>query len=305
MNDRAAFPYRTAAAFDAALKDRLQSTANDSVYDLAELRRQFAYDRLLARVFTADPERWVLKGGSGLLARIPGQARHSMDIDLFFRGELNDAVAALVEIGADDAFGDFFTFDISPNQSQFGDGATGMNLSVTGFLGDKQFQSFNVDLVISSNTTKAPDLVAGLAPVSIPGLPVAPYVVYSVVDHIADKHAAMTATYGEGARPSTRYRDMVDLVLVATTQAVNASDLRTALLSEFGHRGLEVPATVNAPDSSWTAGYAKEASKVPHLRQQTLSSALAVVRRMLDPVLADAVAGQWSPDQLGWVEDPQ
>jgi len=300
MPEATAFPYRTAEAFDAALKDRLQSAAKDSVYELTELRRQFAYDRLLARVFTADPDRWVLKGGSGLLARIPGQARHSKDIDLYFRGELDDAVAALRDVGSDDAFGDFFTFDFSPNRGQFGDGAAGMNLSVTAFLGDKEFQAFTVDLVISSNATKAPDLVAGLAPVSIPGLPVTTYVVYSVVDHIADKHAAMIATYGAGARPSTRYRDLVDLVLVATTQSVDAAELRVALLSECAHRGLEVPSTVDAPDDSWTAGYAREAAKVPHLQQQDLSSALAVVRQMLDPVFAGEVAGHWSPDRLTW-----
>lgn len=80
------FPYASPSAFDAAIKDRLQTASVDSPYTLAELRRQFAYDRFLARVFSAESDRWILKGGGGMLARIPNQARHSMDIDLFYRG---------------------------------------------------------------------------------------------------------------------------------------------------------------------------------------------------------------------------
>jgi hypothetical protein len=47
-----------------------------------ELLRQFAYARLLARIFVLEPERWVLKGATGLLARLPS-ARHSLDVDLW------------------------------------------------------------------------------------------------------------------------------------------------------------------------------------------------------------------------------
>jgi hypothetical protein len=60
----------------------------------AELHRQFAYDRLLAWLFLSEPDRWLLKGGGGLLARLP-QARHSLDLDLFCRLELDAGVDAL------------------------------------------------------------------------------------------------------------------------------------------------------------------------------------------------------------------
>ena len=301
MGDLTVFPYESPRAFDAALKDRLKAAANESVYTLAELRRQFAYDRLLARVFTARPDWWILKGGGGLLARIPGQARHSMDIDLFYRGELDTAVADLEDLAADDSFGDFFTFDISRNPAQFTEGAAGLNLSVAAFLGETEFQRFNIDLVISSNMTKEPDRVAGLEPVRIPGLRVVDYVVYSVVDHVADKHAAMIDTYGEKGRPSTRYRDLVDLVLVATTQHIDAEELLAALLSEYRYRGLDVPATVEAPDDSWETGYAQQAAKVPHLDQQTLSAALGTARGLLEPVLNGKASGRWSPDEQKWI----
>jgi hypothetical protein len=45
-------------------------------------KRQFAYDRALARLFTAsDAHNWVLKGAGALLARLE-QARYSRDIDV-------------------------------------------------------------------------------------------------------------------------------------------------------------------------------------------------------------------------------
>ncbi len=301
MNDEDIFPYLSASAFDSALKDRLEAAASVSVYELNELRRQFAYDRLLTRVFSTHPDRWILKGGGGLLARIPGQARHSMDIDLFYSGELGDAVADLQAIGSDNSFGDFFTFDIARNPGQTVAGATGFSLSVAAFLGEKEFQRFTIDLVISSNMTQDPDVISGLTPVSIPGLQVVDYRVYSVVDHVADKHAAMIDTYGDGARPSTRYRDLVDLVLVATTQHVSAGDLRAALVSEYRYRGLEIPVTVEAPDATWGAGYGREAAKVPHLQEQSLADGLAAARRFLDPVLAGLGEGQWNPNSQVWI----
>ncbi len=63
---------------------------------LCDLRRQFAYDRLLARVFSREPEAWVLKGATALLARLEGSARHTLDIDLYRLGaRLDEAEVAL------------------------------------------------------------------------------------------------------------------------------------------------------------------------------------------------------------------
>jgi hypothetical protein len=58
--------YKTAGAFRAALETRLQSRAHDERTDLQRLRRQVAFDRLLARLFRKPSEAkypWILKGG--------------------------------------------------------------------------------------------------------------------------------------------------------------------------------------------------------------------------------------------------
>ncbi|MDX2466082.1 MAG: nucleotidyl transferase AbiEii/AbiGii toxin family protein [Acidimicrobiia bacterium] len=291
--------YASARAFHEAVKARLITTAKDSPYSVAELRRQFAYDRLLTRVFFHDPDHWVLKGATGLLSRLPDQARHSMDVDLYFQGELDAAVASLIA-ATDLDLGDYFTFDIEKSNDLAG-GNPGARIKVASYIGDTMFMGFRIDAVIATNMTGAPESTAGLSPITIAGLPTAAYRTYPVVDHIADKHAAMVATY-QGGSPSSRYRDLVDLVLLATTQRPEAGALHTALTSEYHHRGVAPPAEVTLPSPNWTDGYAHQARDVPKFAHRTAESGLAVVKAMLDPILTGRTTGRWDPEKLAWVE---
>ena len=73
--------YATAKAFRKALEDRLAKTAETEQVQLNRLRRQVAFDRLLARLFRVDPAPWALKGGYALELRFK-TARTTVDIDL-------------------------------------------------------------------------------------------------------------------------------------------------------------------------------------------------------------------------------
>jgi hypothetical protein len=55
-------PYRDPRAMRNAIADRLRPLARERGIQLSSLQRQFAYDRLLCRVFRDEPDRWVLKG---------------------------------------------------------------------------------------------------------------------------------------------------------------------------------------------------------------------------------------------------
>lgn len=291
-------PYKTAEDFNAALKQQFVAVAGSSPYGVNELRRQFAYDRFLLRIFDADPHDWILKGGVGMLARLPGHARHSMDLDLYYHGELDAAIASLRSLGAADR-GDFFTFGIEPTSSRANEG--GRQLSITAYIGNREFQRFKIDVSIASNMTQEPDTVAPLTPLSVPGLHSHNYRVYSVVDHIADKHAAMLDTYN--GVPSSRYRDLVDLVILANTQRPEAGKLRAAMFSEYVHRGLTPPTTVELPSQSWESGYAVQASKVPWLSQQSVFEGLTTVRAFLDPILVGRDTGTWNPELHEWEDE--
>ena len=64
--------YNDPGALRKAITDRLRPLALDRGIELTDLLRQFAYDRLLCRVFTGEPERWILKGATAMLARLEG-----------------------------------------------------------------------------------------------------------------------------------------------------------------------------------------------------------------------------------------
>ena len=79
--------YATAGAFRTALEARLNERARRDGVDLHRLRRQVAFDRLLARMFDpSQPVRdgWVLKGGYALEMRFH-MARSTKDLDLTVR----------------------------------------------------------------------------------------------------------------------------------------------------------------------------------------------------------------------------
>lgn len=290
-------PYASARDFERALVDRIASAAASSPYGVAELRRQFAYGRLLARVFTHAPDYWVVKGAAGLLARIPGRARHSIDIDLYFAGELKAALGALREaVGVD--LGDYFSFDIDRGPPLTGVAAGGQ-INVTAYLGDKEFERFKIDVVVTHTMTSEPETVPPIDPLKVPGLRnVAGYRVHPTADQIADKHAAIMAKYA--GRPSTRYRDLVDLVLITLTQTVDADALHTALVSEHRRRGTDLSIPLSLPSDEWREGYRKIAETVPDSEILDAEEAIEIVRRLVAPVIGGLTNATWDRDAQKW-----
>ena len=68
--------YKTPAEFDRAIKQ----AASKAEGDTGERYRQALRDRFLCRVFSDSESRFILKGGSGMLARVPN-ARATRDAD--------------------------------------------------------------------------------------------------------------------------------------------------------------------------------------------------------------------------------
>jgi Nucleotidyl transferase AbiEii toxin, Type IV TA system len=296
--------YATPQALRAAVTDRLRSVAVAHGAQLNDLLRQFAYDRFLARVFEDDPERWVLKGATAMLARLGPGSRHTLDVDLYrSAGTLDEAEEALRASAALD-LGDYFRFEIAPGRPVAGPVAT-RQLTVTAYLGATVFASFPVDLVTDLNMTAPPDVIGPLVDVDIPGITPSRYRVYPVVDHIADKVCAIHELHErvEGPpQPSTRYRDLADLSTFARTAVVEADALATALRSEAARRRLTLPAQVTVPtDRGWRAGYARVARDAPALVDRDIMAAVDTVCRFIDPVLDGSAAGRWDPHRLTWI----
>src|SRR5437867_4167272 len=102
-------PYTTPGAFRRAVTDRLRAIAEPhGPWPLADLQRQFAYDRLLSRLYLLD-DGWVVKGATALLARRIA-VRHTVDLDVYRAAERPQAEHDLRSSLALDA-GDWFTFE--------------------------------------------------------------------------------------------------------------------------------------------------------------------------------------------------
>lgn len=254
-------PYATAAAFRTALKVRFTEIAkHDSRFSVAELQRQFAYDRILSRCFSADDaDRWMLKGAGALLARLP-VARHSKDIDLYYAecAAAPDASVAALAHAADRDVGDHFRFELTKT-TPLQETGKGRRVHLCAYLGSL-YATFHVDVVVDTFLSGEPDSVPPLTPLRINGLLRPSYRAFPLPDHCADKLCAIIETHEQAGevRNSTRVKDLVDLALIARTQHVDGSALRTTILSGTAHRRLPLPRSFSVPDlPSWSTGFAK------------------------------------------------
>lgn len=297
----APLPYGDAQAFGTAITAHLKHLACTSQHTVTQLRRQFAYDRLLARLFIEPDSGWILKGGVSMLARL-SIARHSADIDLVARANTPRAAFAALQTAARKDLGDFFTFRFDQPRALV-QGVPGLRIPTEARLGPRIFERFGVDLVTGVTITGQPETTRPIVDLPITGLACARYIIYPLVDTIADK--VMAIIEREHSRPSTRYRDLVDLVLIANTHAVNAAALRKALVSERFRRDVPLPSQLSVPDeTTWRRGYAAIAAEMRELEQKTLDAALQSVGPFLNPVLSNQLADStWHPANQRWEQN--
>ncbi|MGA8745105.1 MAG: nucleotidyl transferase AbiEii/AbiGii toxin family protein [Solirubrobacterales bacterium] len=291
--------YGSPAAFRRALTDKLKAAAQTSRWELPQLQRQMAYDRLLERLYLVD-EGWIVKGATALLARDLG-VRATIDIDVYRDIAAQVAERDLRGAAARD-IGDWFRFEVGPAHA-VRDTADGTRLPVKAYVGTTVWAQFHVDLVGSGLTmTGEPEDVPPLARVAMPDVEQHGYMAYPLVDHIADKVGATFDRYGDGGAPSTRYKDLVDLVAIVTEASVTAEAQIAAMASEAKRRRITLPQRFAVPEPElWERGYAAEANRSLLPVARKLEDALVVVGPFLDPLLGGTAVGTWVPKQGRWV----
>lgn len=289
--------YASPTAFRRGLTDRLRVAAQTSEWDLPQLQRWIAYDRLLERLYRAD-DSWTLKGATALLARGIG-VRGTRDIDLFRPGDRAAAERDLRECARYD-IGDWFRFELGGAHPML-EKTLGTRIPVIAFIGT-QWAEFHIDLLGPDlRSTQHADGVPPLVPLAMPGVEQHGYRAYPLVDHVADKMAAIFQRHGELHRPSTRYRDLVDLVAIITSADVAAEPQLDALHAEARQRGIKLPDEFGVPDLGlWVPGYAASAGSSRLRRGRTLDEALAIIRPFADPLLAGTATGFWSHRLRSW-----
>jgi hypothetical protein len=290
--------YGSPGAFRTALTERLKTKAQTDRWTLPQLQRQIAYDRLLERLYLVD-DGWIVKGATALLARDIG-VRATVDIDVYRAAARDGAEADLREATARD-IDDWFRFEIGAPHA-VADGASGVRLPVTAYIGPTVWVAFHIDLVGSDlRMTGEPEDVPPLARVVMPDVEQHGYRAYPLVDHIADKVAAVVERHGANDAPSTRYKDLVDLVAIVIAASVDAEPQMGAVESEAERRGISLPERFGVPDGEmWERGYAAEAGRSLLPIAHTLDEALAVVAPFIDPLLDRTAVGRWDPQRGQW-----
>ena len=174
--------------------------------------------------------------------------------------------------------------------------------SIAAYCGVKRRDHFSVDVVTGDQMTAKPDVQT--RPGLVPAVPPTSVRLYPVVDHIADKLCATQSSYGTaGDQPSSRVRDLIDLVVFARTQQIDGTELIKAITSEWTHRGL--PGTPYfAPPANWDRLYPAEARRVPACGDTiTLAAATELVAELLGPVFdRTATDKQWEPSSRSWAQ---
>jgi hypothetical protein len=266
--------YATAGAFRTALEARLNERARRDGVDLHRLRRQVAFDRLLARMF--DPFRpardgWVLKGGYALEMRFR-MARSTKDLDLTVRTRAGDSssLRERLQLAASIDLPDFFTFIVGEAMAELNQAPEGgARFPVDARLDGRTFVKFHVDLGVGDEVLEPLESVEGEDRLGFAGIPAVVVPALSVEQHWAEKFHAYTRPR---ETPNSRVRDLVDLVLILEYETPTTERVRTAIDATFERRRTHVvPAVVPEPPSGWAKPFTALAAECG--LEQTLATA--------------------------------
>ncbi|MET9116643.1 nucleotidyl transferase AbiEii/AbiGii toxin family protein [Streptomyces longwoodensis] len=274
--------------------------------NVAELMRIFYFNRLAARVFTLDPDGWLIKGGQALLVRYKGAARLSGDIDLQAAEPglpPDEALKRVLEAAAHD-LGDFLRF--APGKyTSASDPTRGGSQHFEVFLGPTRVDRVKVDITVRRALAGTPEIVPLASAVDLPWPVDWPTVrLYPLIDHIADKICALYERHGDEG--SSRYRDLADLLLISQQEKVDGSIAYQALHQEAELRrqrgiDLKLPKNFQVPGTAWHDRYPAAAALVVGLQGcRTFSQAAEAAEVFLNPLLDGSVRGNWDPSEGAW-----
>jgi len=292
--------YASPEGFKQALEQRLRSAAKTGA-EFARTRQLLVFERFLARIVAVLGDAATLKGGLVLELRLK-RARTTKDVDLRMAGSPDDILARLQEVGRRD-LGDFMNFEVGPDDDHPEIQNAGMQYDGLRFraeckLAGKAYgQPFGVDVAFGDPTFGEPDVLVAEDVLAFAGIAPPTLRLYPIETHIAEKLHAYTMPR---LRPNSRVKDLPDLALLATAQAIDATSLRAALEQTFTFRKTHpLPALVPAPPPAWTRPYAAMARE-DQLDWLTLDDVTKVAQAFLDPVLAGGLDAVWDPGAWTW-----
>lgn len=280
-----------------ALRQNLRNRSVETDHDIQRLRKSVAFELFLRRLVKVAPERWVLKGAHALELRYP-TTRATKDIDF---GRDDDVGSAIEDLSAAQQLdlGDYFSYEVSRSSALDEADFSAVRFHVLSQLAGREFERFTMDIGFGGPFKWTPDRLrisgllafAGIEPIELPVIP--------ITQHVAEKLQAYVREYGPDKVRSTRAKDLVDLVLISSSENLASNALRAAFASTFsGREGQELPAALPPPPSDWKALYADLAKQVGV--EADLDLAYRRASEFLDPVLAGLTDAVWDAETRMW-----
>lgn len=292
--------YKTPNALEMAVK----AAAKDSPLDTGRAVSGFYFHRLLCRIFSDPGMGFVLKGGQSMLARTV-DARATRDIDLLSKEQSLEGALEALKFAASVDLGDFmrFVFESASEIKAEDEYRSGLSVVFTPWLGPKRMQPISIDLVVDEIPLEEAEVVTPADRIQVDGVEVCDYLVYPVESALADKLCAMVERHD--GRPSSRVKDLVDVLVYATTCTVDGGKLTASIRQEAGVRKISL-AEGFAPPEEWEGVYDRQFVK---LHAQTglsdeyssIAEASKLAAKLFDPALRGGVEGlSWDPEGLEW-----
>jgi hypothetical protein len=262
---------------------------------------------------SAERPPWVLLGGNALLIRAGG-GRFTQDIDLARESTWEDLEEVRAELQAladqapdrDPFHFDIYAIEAHSEADPFGYGAKTAKARVRAYLGETVFDVFTIDITSRRHLDGRVDdipLRAIITHETLSDLPTVPTT--PAENHLADKVCAMYEPHGEDKSPSTRYRDLADIVRLINVADIDAERLHRVLDREKGRRRIELPAAMVTPGENWEQRFsvaARDFAEYP-ANLYPLEASLAAAAVCLGPILSgERMTGLWDASAGAWTE---
>ncbi|WP_216452458.1 nucleotidyl transferase AbiEii/AbiGii toxin family protein [Arcanobacterium phocae] len=147
------------------------------------------------------------------------------------------------------------------------------------------------------------ELISPVDRIEISGLESYDYLVYPVENAAADKLCALIETHD--GRSSSRVKDLVDIIIYATTSHIEGTKLQRLVHREAKLRNIALPTTFHLP-SDWDTLHNRQFKKlctntgVPEdLRSMEAATSLAGFL-VIPAINSTAIGRHWDPSMLRW-----
>ena len=274
--------YTTAPGMRMALEERLKHMSKNTGSPIERLRRQVAFDRFLARIFSRGMANLIVKGGYILELRLD-QARTTKDIDFSFTGNLGgiwtgkpEELQSFLYTYAQINLKDFFEYTVGPatldlDNAPYG----GYRFPIEARMAGRRFEAFSIDIAAGGAWFAPHEYLPVHDWFDFAEIPSVEIPVISIEQQFTEKLHSYTQPR-ENA--NSRVKDLIDMVLLIKQTNMSEEKIQKIARITFSKRDDQVfpPVFENAPES-WRKRYPDLAATC--LLHEPLDEAIGLVRR--------------------------